>query len=71
MKDTLVMRKEVDFNLIALREVIECFMDSMILPEDVTEAMHNLHDVVESYFNNTEELHCDIVVRYFEEIHRD
>ena len=71
MKDTLIMRKEVDFNLIALREVIELFIDTMICPEDVTEAMYNLRDVVEGYFNNTEDLHCDITVRYIEEIHRD
>ena len=65
-----IMRKQVDFNLLVLCETLNCFMNTMIFPEDVTEAMNNLHDVIELYFNNTEGVHCDIEAKYFEEIYR-
>ena len=65
-----IMRKEVDFAVLVLRETLDCFRNTMVFPEDVTEALNNLHDVVELCFNNTEGVHCDIEAKYFEEIYR-
>jgi hypothetical protein len=70
-KDTLISRKLVDYNLIVLRETLGYLIDFMRYPEDITEAMNNLHDIVEEHFTNTDGLNCDIELRYYEEIHRD